>query len=74
MYRTKEFGAWAKNPFALATCLVAEGKVRHLGHGLYHAPEQSRFGPLPPDEQELIRAFLCYARPCANASAGSPTG
>ena len=59
VYRTKEFGVWAKNPFALATRLVAEGKVRHLGHGLYHVPEQSRFGPLPPDEQELIRAFLC---------------
>lgn len=59
VYRTKEFGAWARNPFALATRLVSEGKLRHLGYGLYHFPEQSRFGPLPPDEKELIRAFLC---------------
>jgi len=59
VYRTKEFGAWARNPFALATRLAAEGRLRHLGHGLYHFPEQSRFGPLPPDEHELIRAFLC---------------
>jgi hypothetical protein len=59
VYRTKEFGAWARNPFALATRLAAAGRLRHLGHGLYHFPEQSRFGPLPPDEHELIRAFLC---------------
>jgi hypothetical protein len=59
VYRTREFGAWAKNPFALATRLVAEGKLRHLGHGLYYFPEQSRFGPLPPDERELVRTFLC---------------
>lgn len=59
VYRTREFGAWAKNPFALATRLVHEGTLRHLGHGLYHFPEQSRFGLLPPDEHELVRAFLC---------------
>ena len=58
VYRTKEFGAWAKNPFALATRLVAEGTLCHLGHGLYHCPEPSRFGPLPPDEHELVGAFL----------------
>ena len=59
VYRTKEFGAWARNPFALATRLVAKGQLRHLGHGLYYFPEQSRFGALPPDEHELVRAFLC---------------
>ena len=59
VYRTKDFGVWAKNPFALATRLVAEGKLRHLGHGLYYFPEQSRFGPLPPTDHELVRAFLC---------------
>jgi hypothetical protein len=62
VYRTKEFGAWARNPFALAKRLVAEGRLRHPGHGLYYLPEQSRFGPLPPDEDELISAFL-FRRP-----------
>jgi hypothetical protein len=62
VYRTKEFGAWARNPFALATRLVAEGRLCHPGHGLYYLPEQSRFGPLPPDEHELISAFL-FRRP-----------
>lgn len=58
VYRTKEFGAWAKNPFALATRLVAEGKLRHLGHGLYHCPRAGILGPMPPTAGELVRAFL----------------
>ena len=58
VYRTKEFGAWAKNPFALATRLVAEGKLRHLGHGLYHCPKAGILGPMPPTAGELVRAFL----------------
>jgi hypothetical protein len=58
VYRTKEFGAWAKNPFALATRLVAEGKLRHLGHGLYHHPANGLLGPMPPKPAELVRAFL----------------
>ena len=58
VYRTKEFAAWAKNPFALATRLVAEGKLRHLGHGLYHCPKAGILGPMPPTAGELVRAFL----------------
>ena len=62
VYRTKEFGAWARNPFALATRLVAEGRGRHLGHGLYHCPANGILGPLPPKQAELVRAFLAGRR------------
>lgn len=58
VYRTKEFGAWAKNPFALATRLVAEGRLHHLGYGLYHHPATGLLGPMPPKPAELVRAFL----------------
>lgn len=58
VYRTKDFALWAKNPFALATRLVDEGKLVHLGYGLYHHPKQSPLGPLPPMPRELVRAFL----------------
>jgi hypothetical protein len=58
VYRTKDFGAWAKNPFALATRLVAEGRLQHLGHGLYHCAKVGLLGPLPPTSDELVRAFL----------------
>lgn len=29
-----------------------------LAHGLYAAPEKSRFGPAPPSDDELMRGFL----------------
>jgi len=58
VYRTKEFGRWARNPFALATRLEREGKLTHLGYGLYHHPKQGPWGPRPPKTEELIRAFL----------------
>lgn len=38
--------------------LVRSGEVRKLAGGLYCRPEQSRFGAMPPDDRELVRAFL----------------
>lgn len=58
VYRTKEFGRWARNPFALATRLEREGKLTHLGYGLYHHPKAGLLGPRPPKAEELVRAFL----------------
>ena len=36
----------------------SKGAVQKLSAGLYVKPEQSRFGELPPDDKELVRAFL----------------
>lgn len=38
--------------------LVAAGEVRKLSSGLYCRPKQSLWGPLPPEDRELVRAFL----------------
>jgi hypothetical protein len=38
--------------------LVAAGKLRKLAQGLYHAPKQSRFGPLPPSDEQVVGGFL----------------
>lgn len=38
--------------------LVAAGKLRKLAQGLYHAPKASRFGPLPPDDHQVVYSFL----------------
>lgn len=38
--------------------LLAAGKLHKLAQGLYHAPKRSRFGPLPPDDDELVKGFL----------------
>lgn len=38
--------------------LVQAGDLRKLAQGLYYAPRKSVFGELPPDDAELVRAFL----------------
>lgn len=38
--------------------LVIAGDLTKLAQGLYHAPRKSAFGELPPDDAELVRAFL----------------
>ncbi len=57
-YRTRDLRRWSANPTRLAARLVREGKLRRAAHGLFYVPLPSRFGPAPPDETELLRAFL----------------
>lgn len=38
--------------------LVATGKLKKLAQGLYHAPKQSSFGPLPPTDDQVVASFL----------------
>lgn len=57
-YRTRELRQWSANPTRLAKRLVREGKLRQAAHGLFYAPVESRFGPAPPSQGELLRAFF----------------
>jgi hypothetical protein len=34
------------------------GRLKKLSQGLYYAPRQSAYGSLPPDDTELVAAFL----------------
>lgn len=38
--------------------LVAMGTLQKLAQGLYYAPRQSSFGPLPPADDQLVKGFL----------------
>ncbi len=38
--------------------LVTAGKLKKLAQGLYHAPKQSGFGPLPPADEQVVGGFL----------------
>ena len=38
--------------------LVASGRLNKLAQGLYHAPRQSSFGPLPPEDADVVGGFL----------------
>ena len=38
--------------------LVSTGMLKKLAPGLYYAPKQSNFGPLPPTDEQVVRGFL----------------
>ena len=57
-YRTRELRRWSANPARLARRLVREGRLREAAHGLFYAPVESRFGPAPARDEEILRAFL----------------
>src|SRR6218665_2148763 len=38
--------------------LVATGKLQKLAQGLYYAPKQSSFGPLPPAGEQVVGGVL----------------
>jgi len=38
--------------------MVSAGRLTKLAHGLYHAPRQSAYGPVPPTDEALVAAFL----------------
>ena len=38
--------------------LVASRDVKKLAGGLYYRPRKNRFGDTPPDDRDLVRAFL----------------
>ena len=59
VYRTRDLRQWSANPTRLARRLVREGKLRHAGHGLYHASTVTRFGHAPATDAALLRAFFC---------------
>ena len=58
VYRTRDFAAWSTNPPRLAKRLVEEGVLVPLAHGLFARPKPSKFGPVPPLDEEIMRAFL----------------
>lgn len=58
VYRTRDLARWSRNPTRLAARLVERGTLRCLGRGLYVRPRESRFGDVPPSDEDLLRALL----------------
>jgi hypothetical protein len=57
-YRTRDLAAWGANAPRLAKRLVRDGRLVPLAHGLFAHPRRSRFGSVPPADDEVVRAFL----------------
>jgi len=58
VYRTRDLARWSANAPRLARRLVREGALVPLAYGLFAHPRRSRFGVVPPGDEELMRAFL----------------
>ncbi len=58
MYRREELARLSNAVDRHLHELVASGHLKKLAQGLYYAPRQSSFGPLPPADAELVGSFL----------------
>jgi hypothetical protein len=58
VYRRDELLSFSKALDRDLSLLTAEGVLEKVGAGLYYKPAKSLFGMLPPDNQELVSAFL----------------
>ncbi len=58
VYRTADFRRWDRNGTRFARRLERDGTLRRLAQGLYVRPRHGTFGPVPPRDEEVLRAFL----------------
>lgn len=58
VYRRQDLGGLTTAVDRDLKTLVESGEVRKLGYGLYCRPKRNALGAEPPDNRDLIRAFL----------------
>jgi len=58
VYRRNELTSYSTSVDRELKMLGSNGTLKKVGPGLYYFPKQSRFGVLPPNEQELLSKFL----------------
>ena len=58
VYRREDLSAMSGAVDRDISELMRSGNLKKLARGLYHVPKKSRFGTLPPDDSQLVRAFL----------------
>ena len=58
VYRRADLTQWSKSIDRHLEELVKEGTLQKVSPGVYYYPEESVFGNVPPDENELVRTFL----------------
>lgn len=58
VYRRADLERWSTAVDRHLGQLVEDGTLHKLSFGLYHYPKESVYGPIPPDEADLVRSFL----------------
>ena len=58
VYRREDLARLSKAVDRHLQELVSTGTLKKLAQGLYYAPKQSSFGPLPPTDEQVVQGFL----------------
>ena len=58
VYRRADLKHWSKAVDRHLQDLVKEGALQKMSPGLYYCPKKASFGEVPPEDEELVRAFL----------------
>jgi len=58
VYRRAKLAQWSTAVDRHVAELVKEGFLEKLSQGLYHVPEKTVFGAVPPEDEVLVRTFL----------------
>lgn len=58
VYRRGELAQWSNAVDRHLQVLVKNGEIRKLSGGVYYCPKQTAFGSAPPEDEDLVRAFL----------------
>lgn len=58
VYRRSDLVKWSNAVDRHLQVLVGRGDVQKLAGGVYYCPKKTSFGNAPPEDEELVRAFL----------------
>ena len=58
VYRRADFEQWSNAVDRHLQYLVKEGALQKMSPGLYYCPQKASFGEVPPEDEEIVRAFL----------------
>lgn len=58
VYRREDLSKYSNAVDRHLAQLVTEGVLDKIAQGMYYYPKQTVFGPVPPDDEVLVRSFL----------------
>ena len=58
VYRRSDLEYYSNAVDRHLSLLTRDGTLMKLGQGLYYAPKKSKFGIVPPNDQDLVECFL----------------
>jgi hypothetical protein len=58
VYRRAQLSRWSKAIDRHLVALMEDGTLKKLSGGVYYCPKKTAFGDAPPEDHQLVKAFL----------------